>query len=140
MNLLHSMLAFMCFIVNYVWWKGRYIVPSPYGCRKWNCLVDVTFIAKSGFVQPTSLQRSPPWPHIPLKESQNCDCFTEWISEASAHISVFTALTHPANTAVMTAALKITLPIVSSWVMKDFDLIHYTGVQIVSSCIKTSYV
>lgn len=57
---------------------------------------------------------TPPWPHTPLKESQNCDCFTEWISEASAHISVFTALTHPANTAVMTAALKITLPIVSS--------------------------
>lgn len=64
--LLHSMWAFMYFIVNYVWWKGRYIVTSPYGCRKWNCCVDVTFIAITGFAQPTSLQRWPPFGLIHL--------------------------------------------------------------------------
>lgn len=68
------------------------------------------------FSRPACRDTPPPplRPHTPLKESQNpCACFTEWISEARAHISVFTALTQPVHTAVMTAALKMTLPIVS---------------------------
>ncbi len=46
-----------------------------------------------------------------------------------------------AHIAVMTAAQKMTLPVLSSRDMKDCDLIHYhyyTVVQIVSICMKNS--
>lgn len=139
LHLLHSMWAFMCFIVNYVWWKARYIVTSPYGCRKWNCRVDVTFIAITGFVQPTSLQRWPPFGLIHLLKRVRIHANVS-PNGFQRPLRIYIYL-HSAHFAVMTAALKMTLPILSSWDIKDYDLIHqhyYIRVQIVSDWIKNS--